>query len=202
MAGSASRASTMAFLHSHGIEVEPESLDSMVREAITRLPRTLYPRDSRGELTEAEAEVLEQGGFVLEPESSATEDPLALTVAEYAALLKSSLSTSEAAKRLGVDSSRIRQRLTSVPPTLYGIRVGSSWYIPEFQFDGDELIRGIGEVIAQLDPELHPVAVFRWFTTPNPDLSNGDRRGGSLSPREWLRLGFPVQPAVELASNL
>jgi len=202
MAGAASRVSTMAFLHSHGIEAEPESLDSMMHEAITRLQRTLYPLDSRAELTEAEAKALKQGGFELEPESSAAEDPLALTVAEYAALLKSSLSTSETAKRLGVDPSRIRQRLTSDPVTLYGIRVGSSWYIPEFQFDGDELIRGIGEVIAQLDPELHPVAVFRWFTTPNPDLSTGDPRGGSLSPREWLRLGFPVQPAVELASNL
>ena len=72
----------------------------------------------------------------------------------------------------------------------------------EPDFDGGELIPGIGEVISQLNPELHPVAVFRWFTTPNPDLSTDDPRGGNLSPRDWLRLGFPVQPVVELASNL
>ncbi len=193
-------ASTVAFLHTHGIQVAPESLDPMVEEAVSRLQRTLYRPDSRVDLTEAEADALEQGGFVLEPESPAIDDPLARTVAEYAALLKSSLSTAEAAKRMGVDPSRIRQRLTSDPPTLYGIRIGASWYIPEFQFDGGELVQGIGEVIANLDSELHPVAVFRWFTTPNPDLE--PRAGGNLSPRDWLRLGLPVQPVAELASNL
>ncbi len=195
-----SRVSTVAFLHTHGIEVAPESLDSMVREAVSRLQRTLYRREPRADLTQAEAEALEEGGFVLEPAKSAANDPLAQTVAEYAALLKSSLSTAEAAKRMGVDPSRIRQRLTSDPPTLYGSRIGASWYIPEFQFDGSDLIQGIGEVIAHLDSELHPVAVFRWFTTPNPDLE--PRTGGKLSPRDWLRLGLPVQPVAELASNL
>lgn len=202
MGGAASRASTVAFLHTHGIEVTPEDLDPLVKEAVSRLQRTLYRRSSRADLTESEAKALEQGGFVLDPEDLNEKDPLAETVAEYAALLKSSLSTSDAAKRLGVDSSRIRQRLTSQPPTLYGIRLGASWYIPEFQFEGDALIRGLGEVAAHLDPELHPVAVFRWFTSPSPDLSTDDARGLSLSPRDWLRLGLPIQTVVELASNL
>lgn len=153
------------------------------------------------DLTEMEAEALEQGGFVLEPESGAP-DPLGETVAEYAALLKSSLSASEAAKRLGMHLSRIQQRLTSNPPTIYGIRIGTSWYIPELQFEGDDLVHGMGDVVAHLDPELHPVAVFRWFTSPSPDLSIDDPDGKSLSPRDWLRLGLPVQPVVELASNL
>jgi hypothetical protein len=193
--------STVAFLHTHGIEVSPEKLDAMVREAVARLHRVLYRPDSRADLTRAEAAALEQGGFVLTDEAG-VEDPLAQTVAEYAALLKSSLSTAEAAKRLGVDPSRIRQRLTSEPPTLYGVRIGASWYIPEFQFDGDRLVQGIGEVVSHLGPEIHPVAVFRWFTTPNPDLSMDEPHGRSLSPRDWLRLGLPVPPVVELATNL
>jgi hypothetical protein len=123
-------------------------------------------------------------------------------VAEYAALLKSSLSTAETARRLGVDPSRIRQRLTADPPTLYGIRIGPNWYVPEFQFDGDGLLRGLGEVVSRLDPELHPVAVFRWFTTPSADLSAEALGGRSLSPRDWLRLGLPVEAVAEMASNL
>ena len=193
---------TLAYLHTHGIEVAPEALDSMVREAAARLHRTLYRRNSRADFTEAETEVLERGGFVLEPEDTDEEDPLAQTLAEYAALLKSSLSTAEAAKKLGVDPSRIRQRLTSEPMNLYGIRIGNGWYIPEFQFDGDRLVPGIGEVVTHLDRDLHPVSVFRWFTTPNPDLEADDLRGRNLSPRDWLRLGFPVQPVSELAANL
>ncbi|HKI02615.1 MAG TPA: hypothetical protein VKK31_11590 [Thermoanaerobaculia bacterium] len=202
MAGAASKASTVAYLHAHGIEVAPEDLDLLVKEAVSRLQLTLYRRNSRADLTLAEAEALERGGFVLEPDGPDVADPLAETVAEYAALLKSSLSTSEAAKKLGVDPSRIRQRLTSSPPTLYGIRIGTSWYIPEFQFGDGGLVRGLGEIVGRLDPELHPVAIFRWFTNPNPDLSTDGPKGRSLSPRDWLRLGLPIPPVVELASNL
>lgn len=202
MSETASRSSTLAFLHTHGIEVAPEALDPMVREAVNRLQRTLYPKSSRADLTAAEVEALEQGGFNLEPIEPGSEDPLAQTVAEYVALLKSSLTTTGAADRLGVDPSRIRQRLTSQPPSLYGIRVGNGWSIPEFQFDGDRLIQGIGEVVARLDPQLHPVSVFRWFTTPSPELSADEMRGRNLSPREWLRMGLPVRPVVELAASL
>ena len=202
MSETASRSSTLAYLHTHGIEVAPEALDPMVREAVNRLQRTLYPKSSRADLTAAEVEALEQGGFNLEPIEPGSEDPLAQTVAEYVALLKSSLTTTAAADRLGVDPSRIRQRLTSQPPSLYGIRVNNGWYIPEFQFDGDRLIQGTGEVVARLDPELHPVSVFRWFTTPSPELSADEMRGRNLSPREWLRMGLPVRPVVELAASL
>jgi len=202
MARAASRASTVAFLRSHGIEMSPEGLDSLVREAVARLQRTLYRQDPREDLTAAEAAILERGGFSLEPAELDADDPLVQTVAEYAALLKSSLSTAETARRLGVDPSRIRQRLTADPPTLYGIRIGPNWYIPEFQFDGDGLLRGLGEVVSRLDPELHPVAVFRWFTTPSADLSAEALGGRSLSPRDWLRLGLPVEAVAEMASNL
>ena len=137
---------TKAFLHAHGIEVAPEELDPMLREAISRLRRTLYRPNSRADLTREEARTLEQGNFMLDNRQG-VQDPLAQTVAEYAALLRSSLSTADAAKRLGVNPSRIRQRLTSEPPTLYGIRIGSCWYIPDFQFDGDKAIQGLGKVV-------------------------------------------------------
>ena len=192
---------TVAFLHSYGIRVSPGVLDEMMKEAIVRLHQTLYRDDPRADLTENEAEALRRGGFVLEPEDLGPEDPLARTAAELAAILKGSLTTATAAQRLGVDPSRIRQRLTSQPPSLYGIRLESGWVLPELQFDGDHLIPGIGDVVARLDPELHPVVVHRWFTTPNPDLLVEDE-SRSLSPRDWLRFGLPVQAVVDLAADL
>lgn len=195
---------TVAYLHSHGIQVPPAALDKMVREAVDRLRRTMYRSDPRPDLTEAEAAVLRSGGFVLEPVELGTEDPLAQTVAELAALLQESLPTSEAAVRLGVDPSRIRQRLTASPPSLYGIRLESGWVVPTFQMEGNKLLPGIAEVVARLDPELHPVAVFRWFHLPNPDLTL-ERKGEEplvLSPRDWLRLGLPGKPVAELAGHL
>ncbi|MDP9122878.1 MAG: hypothetical protein M3O15_16165 [Acidobacteriota bacterium] len=197
-------ASTVAFLHSHGIRVAPEALDPMVEEAVERLHQSLYRSDPRADLTVAEASVLESGGFALEGGRQGTADPLVRTAAEYAALLKASLSTQQAAHRLGVDPSRIRQRLTATPPTLYGIRLSSGWVLPEVQFDGGRLLPGIGEVLARLDPELHPVAVFRWFTIPNPDLvPEGEAPPcRSLSPRSWLLLGLPPGHVADLAADL
>jgi hypothetical protein len=191
-----------AFLHTHGIRVEPKIFDEMVQEAVKSLPRILDRADPRVDLSAAEAKALVRGGFQLEVVDLGTEDPLARTAAEYAALLKTSLSTADAARRLGVDPSRIRQRLTSQSSTLYGIRLESGWVIPEFQFEGNELLSGISEVVPHLDPELHPVSVFRWFTLPNPDLIADELEGRALSPRDWLRLGYPPGAVAAIARDL
>lgn len=195
---------TVAYLHSHGIRVPPSKLDEMVREAVGRLHRSLFREDPRPDLTEAEAAVLERGGFVLEPTDLGAEDPLVQTAAELAALLQVCLSTTEASSRLGVDPSRIRQRLTSNPPSLYGIRLESGWVVPVFQIERGKVLRGIAEVVGRLDPELHPVAVYRWFHLPNPDLvlERKGKEARSLSPRDWLRLGLAVEPVAELAEQL
>jgi hypothetical protein len=64
---------------------------------------------------------------------------------------------------------------------------------------GDDLLPGWSEVVAALGPELHPIAVYRWLTTPNADLEEDERR---LSPRDWLRLGHKPATIVELAADL
>lgn len=46
-----------------------------------------------------------------------------------------------------------------------------------------------------LDPELHPVAVLTWLTSPQPDLDD-------VSPRDWLCAGNPPETVAELASSL
>jgi hypothetical protein len=187
-----------AFLHAHGIAVSPATLDKQLTAAVSQLQRTLYG-ESRDELTEPELRVLETGGFDLNSREQEGADPLALAAAEYAALLKTSLTTATVAAKLGVDQSRIRQRLAE--RTLYGFRQESHWLIPAFQFAQDQLLPGIGTVVSQLDPELHPVTVMRWFLTPQPDLyvEAIDRM---LSPRDWLRLGYPTEPLAQLAARL
>jgi len=187
-----------AFLHAHGIAVSPATLDKQLAAAVSQLQRTLYG-ESRDELTEPELRVLEAGGFDLDPRVQEGADPLAQAAAEYAALLKTSLTTATVAARLGVDQSRIRQRLAE--RTLYGFRQESQWLIPAFQFVQDRLLPGIGEVVSRLEPELHPVTVMRWFLTPQPDLyvEAIDRM---LSPRDWLRLGYPTGLLAELAARL
>jgi len=195
---------TAAFLHAHGIRVDEGTLHRMLEEAIRRLPRILYPADPARELSPKEIEILKEGGFELEPSDLGDEDPLTRTAAEYAALLETSLTTRQAAERLGVDPSRIRQKLTADPPALYGIRLGDGWRLPELQFDGDRLLPGWSAVAAALPRDLHPLAIFRWLTLANPDLEARGLEGldRPLSPREWLRLGFPPEEIVRLARDL
>ncbi|HEX9699174.1 MAG TPA: hypothetical protein VGD06_06905, partial [Acidobacteriota bacterium] len=121
-------------------------------------------------------------------------------VADYAALLKTALSTREAADRLGVNPSRVRQRLGE--GTLYGIRFGSEWRLPLFQFADGGLLPGFEEVIARVDrEEVHPVALYRWFTSPSSELYADDLEI-ELSPRQWLAGGRPGAPVARIASQL
>lgn len=159
------------------------------------LRRSLYT-ESTGELSKAEAEVLRSGGAVLEEQPGP--DPMAEAIAESGALLSISLTTAAAAKRLKVNVSRIRQMLGD--RTLYGVRVDGRWRIPEFQFDKQGLIPNIGKVNTLLDPELHPVAVYRWYTLPEADLETAD--GQVLSPLVWLKAGLPVEAVVQAALDL
>ncbi len=92
--------------------------------------------------------------------------------------------------------------MTSRPPTLYGLRVGSEWRIPDFQFAHGRLVPGFAEVAAALRPGLHPVAVLNWFCNPNPDLAALDDEERRLSPRDWLGLGLSPDPVAALAGNL
>ncbi|MDX1607234.1 MAG: hypothetical protein R3202_13665 [Candidatus Competibacterales bacterium] len=186
------------FLRSRGIQAPAGTLEKALAAALAEL-EVLVTRDSLHELTTAEIDVLRTGGFDLEPRAESPLDPLARTAAEYAALLETSLTTREAAERLSVDISRIRQRLTE--RSLYGFRHDGKWHIPIWQFTDHEPLPNLATVVARLDVDLHPVAVTRWFLTPDPDLTP-DAIDRSLSPRDWLQAGFPAEPVALLAGDL
>ncbi len=123
-------------------------------------------------------------------------DPLAQSIADYMALLDTSLTTSQAAKYLKVDPSRIRQRLRE--RSLYGIEYDGEKRLPRFQFERRRVIPGLAEVLAELPVPLNPLDVAEWFLSPNPDLELPDRLA-PISPREWLLSGRAVQEVVALA---
>jgi len=183
------------YLQAHGLAVAaPEKLNKELALAIDQMHRSLYG-ESATELTAAEASVLQAGGFDLK--ESANNDPLAETATVFAALLNTGLTVKEAAKRLGVQDTRIRQMLTE--QTLYGFHINHRWRIPAFQFADNALVPNIGTVSAALDPDLHPVAVYQWYVTPEVDL---EMDGQPLCPLEWLKAGYPVAPVLQSASEI
>ena len=64
------------FLSAHGLVVEPEELQAMVRHAIVQLQESLYPPEPEADFTAAEAEALARGGLDLSPRSDEEESPI------------------------------------------------------------------------------------------------------------------------------
>lgn len=150
-------------------------------------------------LPEAEAAVLARGGV-----STASEEDLRLaearSAAAYQELRADSLTVEQAARRLGVNRSRIRQRLAG--GSLYGLKHGHAWLLPAFQFADKALVPGIDTVLSRLPAGVSPLAVARWLSLPNPDLCTRDGEERPLTPRQWLLEGNPPEAAGDLAAAL
>jgi hypothetical protein len=153
-------------------------------------------------LTEEEADVLASGGLEASPLRLEEISPILRTGAEYRRLLASSLGVGQVARLLRVNPSRIRQRLTGHPPSLYGIKDGKRWRVPRFQFAGRKTIPGIDLVVAAMPAGLHPVAVHRWLTSVHPDLHRDPEEEQPISPLDWLRMDGSPEVVVELARDL
>jgi hypothetical protein len=188
------------YLQARGLRVNsPKILNEALRLALEDMQVTLYG-EAKEELTAAEQTVLRKGGLVLDEQPG--RDPLADTVAKYAALIESSLSTAQASKRLGFGAGRIRQMVAD--RSLYSVLLEGRRFIPIFQFlaRGKRLVPDIGRVNAALDSELHPVEIYNWYTTPNPDLYLDDDVDRTVSPLDWLKSGRPIERVVRLAATL
>jgi excisionase family DNA binding protein len=185
-----------------GLSLELAEFETLVMAAVTQiLPRRPLV-DARVELTPAELSFLQAAGVTpaeLAPPELGTSGPLIQTAADYAALLAAALTVPELATRLGVDQSRVRQRIAQ--HTVIALKVGATWRLPLFQLDdgGEHLVPGLSQVAPRL-AGLHPVLIARWFTLPHVDLS--DAADTSLSPRAWLLGGGDPTEVAALADEL
>lgn len=183
-------------LREAGIRTAPGAFLDMVREALAGL-RTRPGLDPRNQFSAAEVAALERGGFDLRPPGRAGQAVLARTAAEYVAMLEDALSVAQAANRLRVDQSRIRQLLSN--GSLYGVKVRGEWRLPTFQFTPQGTVPGIQESLRALPGDLHPIAVLEWFRNPDPDLEIEDE---PVSPLDWLRSGGDPARVSAIAADL
>jgi excisionase family DNA binding protein len=164
-----------------------------------RFLRPSLMEDEGSTLTSSEEAALAKGGV----EHVSEKDVLvvqAQAVAAYQDLRARSLTVDEAARRLGVNTSRIRQRLAA--RSLYGLKDGNTWLLPAFQFGANGLVPGVSAVVRRLPPDLGALAAARWFSSPNPDLCTRDDDERPLTPLQWLLRGNPPEAAAELAAAL
>jgi hypothetical protein len=187
-------------LESHGVHASEEEVARAMEVALVESGfQRPYPEPRRA-VEREQAELLERGGFELDRLEFGLEDPIARTALEYAVLRATGLTTHQAAKRLGVNDSRVRQRLAE--RALYGIKAGDEWRLPVFQFARTGLVPGIDRVLPRLPKSLNPVAVYRWFHTSNPDLEEKKGLGRALTPLQWLQTGNDPDVVAELAAGL
>ena len=195
-------------LRAHGITASPRQLAAYVAESVEAMEEgALIPAVQ--ELPEAELAVLRGGGFNVDAGPVPEDDPIGRAAAAYSALLETALTIKAVAEGLGRNESRIRQRL--LQRSLYGIRRGRNWLLPLFQFQvehrqGGRAVKGVvpnvEQVFPALSPELHPVSVWRWFTSPSTELVSDEAPDRPVSPRDWLLAGRDPRPVAELARDI
>ncbi len=159
-------------------------------------------------LSRSELRALEAVGLTTRPWAGAdADDPLTRTIVDHMALVETSLSTAQAAALLGVDVSRVRQRIHA--RSLAGFDHEGEWRLPRFQFERKNVLPGLAQVLAVLPLDLTPLDLATWFLAPNVDLEGGPASGSTaadtatpVSPRAWLLRGSSPDAVVTLARHL
>lgn len=195
-------------LQAHGITASPQQLAEYLVESVAAMQEgALIPAVQ--ELPETELAVLRSGGFDVDAGPGSEDDPIARASAAYSALMETALTIKATANALERNDSRIRQRL--LQRSLYGIRRGRNWLLPLFQFQVEDrqgkhavkgVVPGIEQVFPALSPKLHPVSVWRWFTSPSTELVDEAVPDKPISPRDWLLAGRDPKPVADLARDL
>ncbi len=138
---------------------------------------------------------------VLERYPSASTEEVSRALARSAGIrqgiIDASLSVGEAAERLGVGTSRIRQRIGE--GTLYAVKRGRSWRLPDWQFTQSGALPGIAGVMHALPDGTDLLAVDGFVTSPNVDLVVD---GVAVTPLEWLGAGLDPEPVTQIAADL
>ncbi|NUU06433.1 DNA-binding protein [Leifsonia sp. C5G2] len=181
---------------------DEELVIALIRESADVLKRR-QPRG--GALTEEQvAFLIESGTFtperLAEVEASVARGDLAeLERRTRLEAVTGSLSAAEAAQRLGIDSSRVRHRLSK--GGLIGFMIGGKRRLPAWQFTDDPkqpVLPGLSQLIAAVPADMHPASLQNFMATPQEDLLIDGRE---VTPVEWLRLGGDPQEVVDILDS-
>lgn len=152
------------------------------REDLVPILRRLRRKPETAEISEHGAALYDETGFL--------EDPVAFAAVttdrerRMHALTSTALTVSEAADRLDVSPSRVRQRTGA--GTLWAIKVGNKLLLPRVQFTPTGLVPNLEKVQAAVPRGLHPLSVLGLLTESHAELTmNGEPR----SIVHWLRGG-------------
>lgn len=177
-----------------GLRVDAEEFLKLVEDAARKVSP---PHPNPAEYFSAgQRKALLDVGLDLRPAHDDEPDPRARTVAAHAVLARSAYTVAEAARLLGVDTSRVRHRLAA--GRLAGWK-DQGWRLPSWQFTANAVLPGLEVVLAALPADQPPLVVAAFMNTPQPDLVIN---GQPVPPRQWLLAHGDPRPVAALAALL
>ncbi len=185
-------------LRRHRLEALERDIAAAIGSYLDDHAGQLDPDATDEPLTAAERAALQSVG--VDPTGPGDPAPRLKVAAAHAVLRGTAVPLAQAAARLGVEPSRLRQRIAE--GSLLGVRLadGRSWGIPAFQLTPDAELPGLRQVMRAAAPGLSAVAIDAFFNTPNVDLV--DDAGAPTSPVDWLRAGGDPEPVARLAADI
>lgn len=181
-----------------GLGVDENAFTDALRAFVARTgPLAVMDMRPADHFGDTDQRTLRRLGLTLKPLEPDELGPVAGLAAAYGELVAKSITVPKVAKKLAVDESRVRQRIHA--GSLYAFKQRGTWAIPAFQFTGKRIVAGLDSVVPKLSTTLHPVAVSRWFSTPDPTL---ELDGTAVAPLTWLSSGGSPDVVAELASSL
>lgn len=192
----AARAEVRSVLGRAGLPDDPNRFVELVKDAVRSV---VLVRHALGQsaLTELEVRELREVGLNPEADAAGLDDATRSATAKMAAILADSLSVDDAANRMQLHPSRLRQML--LDRSLFGIKVDGGWRVPAFQFSGRRQTRSLGLVLRATPSNLHPIELFNWLVRPNRALVID---GASVAPLAWLESGGDPDRVAAIAAEL
>ncbi len=112
-----------------------------------------------------------------------------------ALLITNAIPLAEAAARLGVNDSRLRQRISQGTLVAIPRPHGRGWLIPDFQLTDQGELPHLPRVLRALQRRVPAETLDRVFRLPQKDLEG-------LSPRDWLLSGRDPLPVEQFLASL
>lgn len=189
-------------------DVSAETVDLMLHEVADSVARR---RPGSGALTQAEADFLTASGAYTDEALAALEkrvDEGELAGRERETrlgVIARSLTTREVSDLLGIDTSRVRHRLSD--NHLFAFRAGKARQYPRWQFlEGGKVLPNLPAVVPAFPAQWQPASIEGFMTTPQRDLSAGSADGSAdevhLSPAEWLAGGGDPAEVVAILDRI
>ncbi|NYI92740.1 hypothetical protein HNR02_006115 [Amycolatopsis endophytica] len=178
-----------------GLRIDAADFLTLVEDAARRL--TPPNPDPSSFFSEGQRAALNETGLDLSRRRDDEPDARAPSVAAHAVLAESALTVSEAARRLGVDPSRIRHKLGE--RRLTGWKDQGGWRLPAWQFGDRGTLPGLDVVLAAVPGDQPVLVVAAFMNTTQDDL---EISGRAVTPRQWLLAGGDPGPVAALATTL